>query len=459
MAEFFGTTIAGPRGLAWTAPTIAIFSPPAAANTGGRVADAADVHRAGPHGLQHRRAGGEVGPGDLERQLADQPGRGEQRLGARAGLVPDVQGDLETLVVPALLVPPRAGSWLAAWTTSSRRRSGRAGRSRRPAAVTRRTAGRPGPVRPGAPGQFRWWSSVVSFHGVRRGGAVRDAGSGSVPTPSSSSRRVAQGASSGWSRSRGPGHRDAGRCSAIRPSASTSTRSASAMASSTSCVTSSTAGWWCAHSRSTSRCMLIRVSASSALNGSSSSSRLGSRTRARASAARWASPPDRVSGQASARPVRPTSSSAPRATARGSAAGRRGAARGSDVVADPAPGHQPRLLEGDRRGAGHVEFPGDRAVQPGQRAQQGGLAGPAAADQRDELAGRDVQVELGPGRAGHRSPGSARVPGGRAAGAAGGGGGARPSGPAGRGQAALSDPAVRGAMPGPSFPAAGRGRR
>ena len=48
------------------------------------------------------------------------------------------------------------------------------------------------------------------------------------------------------------------------------------------------------HSSVTRRCILIRVSASSALNGSSSSSRSGSRTRARASEARCASPPDRV---------------------------------------------------------------------------------------------------------------------------------------------------------------------
>ena len=74
------------------------------------------------------------------------------------------------------------------------------------------------------------------------------------------------------------------------------------------------------HRLSTSRCMAIRVSASRALNGSSSSSRLGSRTSARASDARCASPPDSVSGHAPARPVRPTSASAPAALAPGSAA-------------------------------------------------------------------------------------------------------------------------------------------
>jgi len=58
-----------------------------------RVADAADVDRAGAHGLEHRRPGREVGPFDLERQLAEQAGRGEQGLRTGAGLVPDVQDD------------------------------------------------------------------------------------------------------------------------------------------------------------------------------------------------------------------------------------------------------------------------------------------------------------------------------------------------------------------------------
>ena len=107
----------------------------------------------------------------------------------------------------------------------------------------------------------------------------------------------------------------------MRPPARTSTRSASTSASSTSWVTSSTAGEWRCHSRSTRRCMVILVRASSALNGSSSSSRPGSRTSARASAARWASPPDRVTGQARARSVSPTSASA--VSARAAASGAR----------------------------------------------------------------------------------------------------------------------------------------
>src|SRR5690606_30001831 len=63
-------------------------------------------------------------------------------------------------------------------------------------------------------------------------------------------------------------------------------------ASSTSCVTSSTVGA-CSRIRSRSAsCNVSRVSASSAPNGSSSSSALGSEMNARASAARCRMPPD-----------------------------------------------------------------------------------------------------------------------------------------------------------------------
>lgn len=113
------------------------------------------------------------------------------------------------------------------------------------------------------------------------------------------------------------------RCScAITPSSITRTRSARSTASSTSCVTSRTAQPRRCHNSPTRRCALMRVSASSAPNGSSSSSRSGSRTNARASEARWASPPESVLGQASLRWSRPTSFSARSATARPGLPGR-----------------------------------------------------------------------------------------------------------------------------------------
>ena len=103
---------------------------------------------------------------------------------------------------------------------------------------------------------------------------------------------------------------------AIRPSSSTSTRSARAMASSTSWVTSRIAGWCRSQSCVTSACISMRVSASRALNGSSSSSRSGSLTSARASETRWAWPPDSEPGHTSAFSVRLTSASAPRTFSR-----------------------------------------------------------------------------------------------------------------------------------------------
>ena len=58
-------------------------------------------------------------------------------------------------------------------------------------------------------------------------------------------------------------------------------------------------GRWRSHSAVTRRCISMRVRASSALNGSSSSSRSGSRTSARASETRCACPPESCNGQAS----------------------------------------------------------------------------------------------------------------------------------------------------------------
>ncbi len=96
----------------------------------------------------------------------------------------------------------------------------------------------------------------------------------------------------------------------------TRTRSASWSASSTSWVTSRTDGSCSRHSLRTSWCISNRVSASSALNGSSSSSRPGALTSARASETRWAWPPDSVTGHTSCFSASPTSSSPARARRR-----------------------------------------------------------------------------------------------------------------------------------------------
>ena len=143
--------------------------------------------------------------------------------------------------------------------------------------------------------------------------------------------------------------------------------------------------------------MLIRVSASSALNGSSSSSRPGSRTSARASAARWASPPDSVSGHASAALGQPD------LVQRGAAAALRVGGRASPSATlsqHPLPRHQPRLLERHRdRRRRRCRSPVDLAVQPGQRAQQRRLA--ACRCGRSGRRTRPARCP-GPGRPGHR---------------------------------------------------------
>ena len=231
-----------------------------------------------------------------------------------------------------------------------------------------------------------------------------------------------------------------GTLNVMRPSARTSTRSASTSASSTSWVTSSTAGRCRCHRRSTRPCMAIRVSASSALNGSSSSSRPGSRTSARASDARWASPPDRVSGQAwlvRSGPPRPGRS---RAAASGSRSRRPRATLAST------------LRQGSSRGSwnatatvvGPLITPVTSRSSPASARSSVDLPVPLTPEQGDELAGRDVQVQAVEHRAGRRRRGLrsavATAAGSRR-------GSLRPRG------------GVRGAMPAPSSPAAGPGRR
>ncbi len=135
-----------------------------------------------------------------------------------------------------------------------------------------------------------------------------------TPRASSSSRRRCPKSLDDGSRSSASWTR---RSRAIRPCDRTTTRSASVIASSTSWVTSSTAGRWTLRRLRSSPCIFSRVRASSAPNGSSARSSSGSRTRDRASATRCCSPPESWCGQSVSRPSSPTSARAslPRARA------------------------------------------------------------------------------------------------------------------------------------------------
>src|SRR5690606_25489511 len=68
-----------------------------------------------------------------------------------------------------------------------------------------------------------------------------------------------------------------------------------------------------------------------------------------------------------------------------------------DVAQHPLPRQQARVLEDDRDLLGHVDHAraGDTVVEPGQGPQQRRLARAAAAQQRHELAGTDLQVQFG----------------------------------------------------------------
>ena len=151
----------------------------------------------------------------------------------------------------------------------------------------------------------------------------------------------------------------------------TTTRSAIRIASGMLWVTITMVVAARSQSRSSSRSKRSRLSASSALNGSSSRRTAGSSASARASATRWAVPPDSSDGRESAtagsRPTRSISVGEARGAALGGPAGE--LERIGDVVGGRAPRQQARLLEdqpdarvgaGDRRvrRAGPRRWPG-----------------------------------------------------------------------------------------------------
>ena len=178
----------------------------------------------------------------------------------------------------------------------------------------------------------------------------------------------------------------------ILPSTSTSARSASRMASSTSWVTSRTAGWWRAHRSCSRACMRVpgqRVQSTERLVGSIT---CGSRTSARARATRCASPPDRVTGQAQAlhQPY----------------LGERIEALLPERAAYVGTGRSPRSTLGCTRCRGislgswktTARRCGDHVaavvgIEPAEDAKQGALTGAAAAEEGHELVWRDRDVK------------------------------------------------------------------
>jgi hypothetical protein len=219
----------------------------------------------------------------------------------------------------------------------------------------------------------RWWSSAPA--GLRS-------------TRSRMRCSSAANAGSPCDRGRGSGTRSS---SATRPSSTSTTRSARATASCTSWVTSSAVKPCSRHSRSISCCISMRVSASSAPSGSSSSSSRGWCTSARASDTRWRCPPDRRAGQSPARSARPTCASTSRPRARCD-----GGRPSVTLSITRFQGKQARVLEHDagvgaqalQRLAVEGDAAGARLVEAGHQPQQRALAAAAAADDGDELARR-----------------------------------------------------------------------
>ena len=155
--------------------------------------------------------------------------------------------------------------------------------------------------------------------------------------------------------------------------------------------------------RSSSRFICSRVIASSAPNGSSISSRRGSCTSARTIAARCCMPPDSSIRIALAKSCRPTSSSRSSAPAAGSAIAQLAELdRQQHVVDHRPPRQQHRRLEHDGRFGARpaqrfaVEFDRSRRIgqQPGQHLEQRRFPAAALADDRDELAVVDLEIEI-----------------------------------------------------------------
>ncbi len=148
-----------------------------------------------------------------------------------------------------------------------------------------------------------------------------------------------------------------------------------------------------------------RTLASSADRGSSSSSTRGSVTRARASATRCCCPPDSSCGNRSARWPSPTSSSAAAARRRGLRPVDSATPQPERDVVDDAQMREQRVRLEDHPDVALVGRDATRRPCPPSRidagggplesrehAQRGGLAAAGGAEERDELAGGDVQV-------------------------------------------------------------------
>ena len=183
----------------------------------------------------------------------------------------------------------------------------------------------------------------------------------------------------------------------------TTTRSAMRIASGMLWVTRTIVVAARSQSRSSSRSNRSRVRASSALNGSSRRRTAGSSASARAIATRWLVPPDSSAGRAAMMRRVETDESGQRREARSPSFARPAGEleRIGDVVGSRAPRQQPRLLEDEPdprirtvdRVAVEERGAGRRLEEPGDDPQQRGLAAAVRADQRDDPAVRDGEVD------------------------------------------------------------------
>ena len=185
----------------------------------------------------------------------------------------------------------------------------------------------------------------------------------------------------------------------------TTTRVERNTASEIECVTKTTVERSCCQIESSSRFSRSRVISSSAPNGSSISSSAGSNESARAIETRCCIPPESCHGWWSPKPVSSTRSSISfTRAARRRLVPAEHLERQRDVLRDGPPVEQHGVLEDDpvvavdarlrRRLAVDRDRAGGRLDEVADHAEERRLAAPGRADQRDELAGLDLEVDL-----------------------------------------------------------------
>ncbi len=178
------------------------------------------------------------------------------------------------------------------------------------------------------------------------------------------------------------------------PAAATSPRRGrrASTASSTSWVTSTTVRPSVSSTCASQACISARVIASSDANGSSSASTGLPASSERRNETRWRIPPDSSRGRARSKPASPKRSNHGAASARACARGSPRARSASRGVVERRQPREQQIALGHQRRGGRLDRAGVGALEPADQLEQRRLPAPARADDRDDLARRDLRA-------------------------------------------------------------------